>query len=88
MDKCPICNYPINMCQCRFVGSTHPDRWNRIEIVVDHLFLFRRSKSTTLSHYKNGGTYHTETENENKYAKSLLLNINPMNARWRTIKNA
>ena len=40
MDKCPICNNPINMCQCKFGGSTHPDRGNRIEVVVDHLFLF------------------------------------------------
>lgn len=40
MDKCPICNNPINMCQCRFGGSAHPDRGNRIEVIVDHLFLF------------------------------------------------
>ena len=40
MDKCPICNNPINMCQCKFSGSAHPDRGNRIEVVVDHLFLF------------------------------------------------
>lgn len=39
MDKCPICNNPINMCQCKFGGSAHPDRGNRIEVVVDHLFL-------------------------------------------------
>ena len=26
MDKCPICNYRIDMCQCRYGGSCHPDR--------------------------------------------------------------
>ena len=28
------------MCQCKFGGSAHPDRGNRIEVVVDHLYLF------------------------------------------------
>ena len=24
-EKCPICDYDIERCQCRFVGSAHPD---------------------------------------------------------------
>lgn len=40
MEKCPICDYEINHCQCRFAGSAHPDRSKRIEVVLDHLYLF------------------------------------------------
>lgn len=36
---CPICNYSISGCQCRFVGSTHPDREKEREVVLDHLYL-------------------------------------------------
>lgn len=25
-EKCPICNYVFEDCQCRFAGSAHPDR--------------------------------------------------------------
>lgn len=31
MDKCPICNYRIDMCQCQHGGSGHPDRSKRRE---------------------------------------------------------
>lgn len=40
MGKCPICNYPLDMCQCRFAGGAHPDRGKQIEVVTDHLYLF------------------------------------------------
>lgn len=40
MTKCPICNYPLDMCQCRFYGSAHPDRDKRIEVVTDHMYFF------------------------------------------------
>ena len=40
MDKCPICNYRIDMCQCRYGGSCHPDRSKRREVVLDHLYMF------------------------------------------------
>lgn len=38
--KCPICNYDIKHCQCRFGGSAHPDRSKRRRVVLDHLYLF------------------------------------------------
>lgn len=40
MEKCPICNNPLDMCQCKFGGSAHPDRSKRIEVVFYHLHLF------------------------------------------------
>ena len=39
-EKCPICDYDIEHCQCRFGGSAHPDRSKRQSIVKDHLYLF------------------------------------------------
>ena len=39
-EKCPICDYEIEHCQCRFGGSAHPDRSKRQDVVRDHLYLF------------------------------------------------
>lgn len=44
MDKCPICNYKIDMCQCRYGGSCHPDRVKRREVVLDHLYMFSQEQ--------------------------------------------
>ena len=41
-EKCPICNYNLNYCQCRFGGSAHPDRSKRREVVLDHLHLLSK----------------------------------------------
>lgn len=40
MDKCPICNYRIDMCQCQCGGSGHPDRSKHREAVLDHLYIY------------------------------------------------
>ena len=37
---CPICKYPLGMCQCCFGGSAHPDRSDREKVVLHHLYLF------------------------------------------------
>ena len=39
-EKCPICNYELDSCQCKFGGSAHPDRSKRRDVVFDHLYLF------------------------------------------------
>ena len=44
MDKCPICNYRIDMCQCQYEGSGHPDRVKRREVVLDHLYMFSQEQ--------------------------------------------
>lgn len=44
MDKCPICEYRIDQCQCRFSGSAHPDRDKRMTVVLDHLYLLSESQ--------------------------------------------
>lgn len=39
LDKCPICSYPLDHCQCLFGGNAHPDRNKDREVVLDHLYL-------------------------------------------------
>lgn len=46
MDKCPICRYPLDQCQCLhdyqypfYAGSSHPDRSKRQRVVLDHLYI-------------------------------------------------
>ena len=43
-EKCPICEYEINMCQCRFTGSAHPNRGKATEVVKDHLYLLSKKQ--------------------------------------------
>lgn len=50
MDKCPICNYKIDMCQCRYGGSCHPDRVKRREVVLDHLYMFSQEQIAHIAH--------------------------------------
>lgn len=38
-EKCPICEYEIQECQCIFGGAAHPDRGRRAKIVKDHLYM-------------------------------------------------
>lgn len=40
MEKCPICGYNINECQCIYGNYGHPDRSMRRAVVMDHLYLF------------------------------------------------
>ena len=46
MDKCPICEYRIDQCQCYFGGHAHPDRSKRLRVVLDHLYLLSESQLT------------------------------------------
>ena len=39
-EKCPICGYDLEWCQCYFGGSAHPDRSKRATVVMEHLYLF------------------------------------------------
>ena len=43
-ENCPICGYAIDMCQCRYGGSAHPDRRNNMEVVLDHLYLLSQKQ--------------------------------------------
>lgn len=43
-DKCPICEYSLGYCQCRFGGSAHPDRSKRARVVKDHIYLLTEAQ--------------------------------------------
>lgn len=43
-ERCPICDYELNHCQCLFGGSCHPDRSKRKEVVFGHLYLFSKKQ--------------------------------------------
>ena len=43
-ERCPICDYELNYCQCLFGGSCHPDRSKRKEVVFGHLYLFSKKQ--------------------------------------------
>lgn len=43
-ERCPICDYELNYCQCRYGGSGHPDRHDRREVVLHHLYLFSKKQ--------------------------------------------
>lgn len=38
-EKCPICEYEFEYCQCRFAGNAHPDRSKRARVVADNIYL-------------------------------------------------
>ena len=44
MDKCPICEYQLDQCQCIYAGNAHPDRSKRIRVILDHLFILSESQ--------------------------------------------
>lgn len=44
MDKCPICEYRLDQCQCRFARIEHPHRAKRRKVVLDHLYLLSKSQ--------------------------------------------
>ena len=43
-NKCPICNYSFNYCQCLYYGDAHPDREKRKQVVKDHLYLLSNTQ--------------------------------------------
>lgn len=72
MNKCPICDYEIVHCQCRFGGSAHPNRSKRIEVVFDHLYLFSEEQINHLIDLER----HWQTsysDNERTQIRSMLM---------------
>ena len=70
-EKCPICEYDISYCQCRFGGSAHPDRSLRARVVADHIYLFSDKQIEHLKNIQNH--WHTcyDDEEMNKILKGL-----------------
>lgn len=51
---CPICKYPLDLCQCCYAGSAHPDRSKRRDVVQDHLYLLSNEQ---IEHLKKVQAY-------------------------------
>lgn len=66
--KCPICGYPISMCQCLYGGSCHPDRNEEREVVLSHLHLLSK---TQLRHIINLEKYWSTSYEDEKRSKIL-----------------
>lgn len=43
-ERCPICDYLLENCQCTFGGSAHPDRSVMKRVVKDHLYLLSEAQ--------------------------------------------
>lgn len=73
MMKCPICNYPIEHCQCLYSGNAHPDRYKRLQVVLDHLYLFSDKQ---LEHIKSLEKYWNTSyvDKERSSIRDELLN--------------
>lgn len=73
MTKCPICNYSIEHCQCLYGGSAHPDSYKRLQVVLDHLYLFSDEQ---LEHIKNLEKYWNASyvDKERSQIRDELLN--------------
>lgn len=69
-EKCPICEYELNQCQCIFDGSAHPHRSRRIRIVKDHLELLSAKQIAHLIQLEEWWqTSYADEEDEAEYQK-------------------
>lgn len=77
MDKCPICNYRIDMCQCRYSGSCHPDRVKRREVVLDHLYMFSQEQIAHIANIQRQCPISYPDEDRENIRKELLDEYTP-----------
>ena len=69
--KCPICDYHIEECQCRYSGSAHPDRHKREQVVFDHLYLFSEKQIKHLIELESFWSASYSDEEYNKILREL-----------------
>ena len=77
MDKCPICNYRIDMCQCRYGGSCHPDRTKHREVVLDHLYMFSHEQIAHIANSQRQCTVSYADEEKETIRKELADEYTP-----------
>lgn len=71
---CPICGYKFKMCQCRFGGNAHPNRYKNQKVVFDHFYLLSlRQTFHVMKLQKYWATSYGDADME-KMAKSLKEN--------------
>ena len=77
-EKCPICNYDIKHCQCRFGGSAHPDRSKRQSVVKDHLYLFSDKQVKHIIELERYWRTSYSDEEKEKIREELEREYNPV----------
>ena len=77
-EKCPICDYNIEHCQCRFGGSAHPDRSKRMSVVKDHLYLFSNEQVKHIIELERFWRTSYLDEEKEKIRKELEREYNPV----------
>lgn len=70
-EKCPICEYEFEYCQCLFTGSAHPDRSKRARVVADHIYLLTDEQIEHLKKVQKCWSMSYEDEEMNKIVKAL-----------------
>ena len=77
-EKCPICDYDIEHCQCRFGGSAHPDRSKRQSVVEDHLYLFSDKQVRHIIELERYWRMSYSDEEKEKILEELEREYNPI----------
>lgn len=77
-EKCPICAYDIEHCQCCFGGSAHPDRSKREAVVRDHLYLFSDEQVTHIIELERYWRISYLDEEKEKIREELEREYNPV----------
>lgn len=70
-EKCPICEYEFEYCQCHFSGSGHPDRSKRARVVADHIYLLTDKQIEHLKKVQKQWSMSYEDEEMNQIIKVL-----------------
>lgn len=79
-DLCPICEYPFEHCQCRFGGSSHPDRSDRARVVFDHLYLLSPGQLDHVMHVQSFWQTSYADEKRNKILSYLICQVKEDNS--------
>lgn len=77
-DKCPICEYSFESCQCRFSGSAHPDRSKRSKVVKDHIYLLTEAQ---IDHLKRVEKW-WQTSYDDEEMTQILENLKLEASEW------
>lgn len=70
-EKCPICEYEFEDCQCRFGGTCHPDRSKKERVVADHIYLFTDKQIEHLKKIQKWWSISYVDEEKNQILKEL-----------------
>lgn len=76
-EKCPICDYDIEHCQCRFGGSAHPDWSKRRDVAKDHLYLFSNKQVRHIIELERYWRTSYLDEEKEEIRKELAAEYNP-----------